>query len=385
MLPGFTLAVLLFSVVPESITAQQSETPDFLDGEAGQLVWLNFSGRAAESFERLGPLLAQDPTDYRAYFIRASCYGWFSAVNPENRRYDNQFIESLEACVKNAENVDRSRPDYGHALFFRSLALVTQARFKAYRGYNISSRWSTRAVTKAAGDLESFFPENLDARFPRAIFDYYWGGSSLAGRMAQFTMLLPRGSRDDGIKVLQECAQRGRSTRLWAQLTLLDVYSSDPETSADALRTAERLHEMFPDNAYFQLSLADRYRERRQWVLAEAVLQSIQAKVISRVQGYDEVVFEIGRIRLAECQVRLGKMEEAFGTVREILISNPINPDWVVPWAHYYAARIYRQRGQFIRAERACEYALNGADYNDLHKVAREELDIIRRLAKNQP
>ena len=378
-------AAVLFLILNQAPGLAQQAEPDFLEGEISELVWLNFSGRATESYERVGALLAQDPTDYRAYFIRAMCYAWFSAVKTDNRRYDNQFIESIEACIKNAEAVKRSREDYGHALFFSALALVTEARFKAYRGYKFSSRWSTRSVTNAAEELESFYPRNLDARFPRAVFNYYWGGSSMAGRMAQFALLLPRGSREDGLKVLKECAVRGKSTKLWAELILLDIYTDESKTAEDALRTAAHLHEVFPDNAFFQLSLADCYRERRQWAPAEWVYGSIQEKVMKRTPGYDEVVFEVSRLRTVECQVRLGKMEEAFNTVREILVTNPINPEWVVPWAHYYAARIYRQRGQFLRAERACEYAMNGTDYEDLHKISEEELETIRRLARNQP
>ncbi len=377
--PAFLLLIILIILTPAVLLPAGAAR--FFEGDVAELVWLNFSGRAAESFEHVGEILARDPGDYRAFFIRSTCYGWLNAINPESRRYDNQFLESLDACIKNAEKVNRKGPDYGRALFFRTMALITEARFKAFRGYDISSRWTTRTVIKSADELEKIYPEELDARFPRAVFNYYWGGSSMAGRVSQFLLTLPRGSREEGLKVLQECARRGDGTRLWAELTLLEIYRSEPSTAEQALEKAQRLHELFPDNSYFQLALADCYRERRQWVLAEAVYRSIQAKVLSRTSGYDEQTFEISRLRTVECEVRLGKMEEAFGIVREILVANPINPEWIVPWAHYYAARIYRQRGQFKRAERACEYALNGADYQGLHKVSREELEIIRRLA----
>ncbi|MCE5270553.1 hypothetical protein LLH00_04645 [bacterium] len=380
--PALLLLLCCLLIVPSRLFP--AGAANFFEGEISELIWLSFSGRAADSFERVGVLLSHDPNDYRAYFIRATCYGWLNAVNPENRRYDNQFIESLDACIEYADKVNQKAPDFGRSLFFRTLALVTEARFKAFRGYSISSRWTTRAVIKAADELEQLYPEELDARFPRAVFDYYWGGSSMAGRVSQFLLTLPRGSREDGLKTLQECAHRGDGTRLWAELTLLDIYREDPANAEQALHSAERLHELFPDNAYFQVALADAYRERRQWVLAEAVYRSIQAKALNRLPGYDDVAFEISRLRTAECEVKLGKIEEAFGTVREILLANPINPEWIVPWAHYYAARVYRQRGQFKRAERACEYALNGVDYNDLHKVSREELETIRRLSENE-
>jgi len=382
---GFPALLLLLSCllcVPSSLFP--AGAANFFEGEISELIWLSFSGRAADSFERVGVLLSHDPNDYRAYFIRATCYGWLNAINPENRRYDNQFIESLDACIEYADKVNHKAPDYGRALFFRTLALVTEARFKAFRGYSLSSRWTTRAVIKAADELEEMYPEELDARFPRSVFDYYWGGSSMAGRVSQFLLTLPRGSREDGLKTLQECSRRGNGTRLLAELTLLEIYRENPADAEQALHSAERLHELFPDNSYFQIALADAYRERRQWVLAEAVYRSIQAKALNRLPGYDDVAFEISRLRTAECEVKLGKIEEAFGTVREILLANPINPEWIVPWAHYYAARIYRQRGQFKRAERACEYALNGMDYNDLHKVSREELETIRRLSENE-
>jgi hypothetical protein len=119
-------------------------------------------------------------------------------------------------------------------------------------------------------------------------------------------------------------------------------------------------------------------------VLAEAVYRSIVTKVSSRQPGYDEVVFETSRLRAVECQINLSKLDLAFEGVRDILVSNPINPEWVVPWAHLYAARIYRQRGQPQRAERALRYALDGKDYENLHKVARDELEEVRKMIEKE-
>jgi len=179
------------------VLAQQAE-PDFLEGEINELDWLNFSGRTTESFERVGELLARTH-GLPSLFHPLNVLRLVQRCKNRERRYDNQFLESLEACIKNAEMVKRSREDYGQALFFGTLAQVTEARFKAYRGYNFSSRWSTRSITKAAEELESFYPRNLDARFPRAIFNYYWG--ELDGRSYGPVRPAPAtGSREDGLK-----------------------------------------------------------------------------------------------------------------------------------------------------------------------------------------
>ena len=73
-----------------------------------------------------------------------------------------------------------------------------------------------------------------------------------------------------------------------------------------------------------QLELADSYRGLERLVLAEAVYRSILAKVNSRIPSYDEVVFEISRLRTVECQVQLEKMDDAFKMVREALFNNRV-------------------------------------------------------------
>ncbi|MEA1997020.1 MAG: tetratricopeptide repeat protein, partial [Gemmatimonadota bacterium] len=212
----------------------------------------------------------------------------------------------------------------------------------------------------------------------------FWGGSSVWKRMAQFTMLMPRGQRKDGLRKLEEIAANGDDSKLWARRFLLGIYSRNPAFSRQALEMAESLHRMFPDNAIFQLALADCYRKSGRWVLAEAVYRSIDTKVSSHLPSYDEVAFEISRLRTVECRINLGKMDEAFGNVRDILVSNPINPEWVVPRAHLCAARIYRHRGQLRRAQRALKYALDGVDYENLHDVAKKELEAVEKMTKGK-
>ena len=354
---------------------------NFLGPRYRELVWLNFSGRATESFERIGGLLSENPQDYRAYFIRAECYAWFIASNWESHRYDNQLLESLEACLRYAERVRRDSPEYLQARFFRALALVEQSRFKAMRDLGMFTPWSGRAARSAAEELARLAPDQLDARLPLAIFHYYWGGRPLLTRMGQFMLLLPRGEQAQGLALLERISRDGDDCRLWADLVLLHIYARGPGGNREqTLRLVERLHNMFPDNATFQLTLGDCYRQGERWVLAEGVYRSVTAKVASRVPSYDEVIYETGRLRTVECQVQLGKMDEAFNGVRGILTSNPINPEWVVPWAHYYAARIYRQWGQPRRAERALRYATDGTDHENLHKLVEKELEEVRRM-----
>lgn len=356
----------------------------FLSSTIKELVWLNYSGRATESFERVGSLLTSEPDNYGAYLIRANCYGWFIARNPGNRRYDSPLQESLEACIDIARRIDSDSPEYGRALYFRALAQVLMARFKSIRGYNFSARWSTRGAKDAAEELFGRYPDEIDAALPLAIFDATWGGSPLWQRMAQFALLLPRGQRQRGIRTLERISTEGDDSSLWASLVLLDIYKTSPGNLENALRTAERLHNLFPDNSVVQLELGECYRQMERWVLAEAVYRSIIAKVAGRLPGYDEVVFEISRLRAVECQVNLEKMDEAFDGVRGILVSNPINPEWVVPWAHFYAARIYRHRRQPRRAERSLRYALEGKDNANLHEAAKKEIEVVRKIMEEE-
>ncbi|HLA39123.1 MAG TPA: hypothetical protein VJ417_03960 [Candidatus Glassbacteria bacterium] len=355
----------------------------FLDKEIRELMLLNFSGRAVESFERVGQLISREPDNYAAYLMRANCYGWFIARNPENRHYDNPLLESLEASVKHAQNVNEDSPHFGQALYFRALGQVLNARFRALRGYDITARWATRGAKDAADELTDNFPEDVDARLPVAIFDATWGGSPLWHRMVQFTLLLPRGQREKGIRTLVEISERGDDSRLWASLTLLDIYMEDSKTGQQYLEIAERLHNLFPDNSVIQLELGDSYRQMERWVLAEAVYRSINTKVESRLPGYDEVIHETSRLRMVECQINVGKMDEAYEGLRLILISNPINPEWVIPWAHFYTAKVYMHRKEPLRAERALHYALDGKDYNDLHEVVKREMDKVKKMLED--
>ncbi len=386
--PGFrgrlVWSVILGVAILFVATTGKIQAGPFLDEQIRELVWLNCNGRAVASFERVGALISRQPDNYAAYLLRANCYGWFISRNPDNRMYDNPLIESLDACIERAERVDDDSAEYGQALYFKALGRVLLARFKAVRGYQFSSRWSTRGAADAADELIKRFPESLDARLPRAIFDATWGGSSIWQRMALFTLTIPRGNRERGIRTLEEIAESDCDSRFWALLVLLDIYMAENSTAQQYLETAEKLHTLFPDNSVIQLEMADSYRVLERWVLAEAVYQSILAKINAQIPSYDIVVFEISRLRVVECRVNLLKMDEAFGVVREILISNPINPDWVVPWAHYWTAWVYLHREEFQRASRALEYARDGKDFNKLHDRCDKLKDRMKKIIEEK-
>jgi tetratricopeptide (TPR) repeat protein len=201
--------------------------------------------------------------------------------------------------------------------------------------------------------------------------------------MAQFALLLPRGQREKGIRNLVEIAEKGDDSRLWAEISLLNVYLGDSNFGQQYLETAERLHNLFADNSVIQLELGNSYRQMERWVLAEAVYRSIVAKVESRLPGYDEVIYETSRLRMVECQINLGKMDEAYEELRLILVSNPINPEWVVPWAHFYTAQVYLYRKEPRRAERALNYALDGKDYDNLHEIAKREMNRVKKMKED--
>ena len=165
---------------------------------------------------------------------------------------------------------------------------------------------------------------------------------------------------------------------------LLDNYLNDPHARQQALETAEDLHNLFPDNSVIQLELGECYRGLQRWVQAEAVYRSINAKVASHVPSYDDVNHEVSRLRLVECQVNLGKIDEAFDGVRQILISNPINPEWVVPWAHLFTAKIYISRNQARRAERELRYALDGRDIDNLHNEVGKAQDTVKKMLEKE-
>ncbi|MEA2062870.1 MAG: tetratricopeptide repeat protein [Gemmatimonadota bacterium] len=354
----------------------------YLDGMIGELLQLNFSGRNTECFERVQSLLAADPTDYRAYYIRADCYNWFIAANPENRRYDNQIVESLKACVEHSSSVESSSPEYSRALFFKAMALVTGAQFRQVRGKRLTARWATRQAREAAEELATLVPQNIDAWLPLAIFHYYWGGSSVWMRAAQFITLVPRGKRELGLSLLEDCAAKGNDSRPWAGRSLLGIYTADDTYTEQAMELALRMHESYPENAVIHLILGDCYRNLERWEQAEMVYRNITGKVLRRISSYNEVVFEISRLRTVESQVRLGKIQEAFAGVKSILISNPMSPEWIVPRAHLFAAQIYRHQGQWKRAERACRYARDSRDHENLHDMAKEEQKAIEKARK---
>jgi len=376
-------AILVLASLTVSATVFHVQAGQFLDNEVRNLMWLSFSGRAVESFEGVGNLISREPDNYAAYLMRANCYGWFIARNPENRHYDSPLLESLDACEENAQKVDEDSPHYGQALYFRALGQVLRARFRAMRGYDITARLATRGAKDSADELVERFPQDIDAQLPLAVFDATWGGSPLWHRMAQFALLLPRGQREKGIRSLVEIAERGDDSRLWADITLLNIYLEDPRYGQQYLETAERLHNLFPDNSVVQLEMGNSYRRMERWVLAEAVYRSIVAKVEGRLPGYDEVIYETSRLRVVECQINLGKMDEAYEGLRLILISNPINPEWVVPWAHFYTAQVYLHRKEPRRAERALNYALDGKDYNNLHDRAKREMDRVKKMKED--
>ena len=258
----FLLAPLAMPVRASTITLPP-EAPAILD----KIYSFDLDGaiEAAKRMEQerpnhpLGYLLEMEALWWRIWCTSAEFkYGMSDARRRPKLEADRHYFE-LAARVLSLAEAQIKQNESAEMQFYAGMAEASSARLYALRGeYRNAARSGVRGRehllrAKALG------PDLADADLGLGLYNYYVDTLSAIARVLRFFMGIPGGSKQEGVRLLEQDVAQGVLTTNIARFYLaLNLHRYDQQYEK-ALTVLGPLVEKYPANPLFQLARGDLY------------------------------------------------------------------------------------------------------------------------------
>ena len=329
-----------------------------------------YSGDAVEATRQFEALRARNPEGLPA---------WFGAIAAQMVQLDldetlmPSFETQLTAFIDHAERrYNRSRTDT-EALFYLAQAHMIRAtyRFTWERGMWGAARDAARAKSLSDQYLR-LHPEHGDAYLTLGLYNYYADVAPTFVKVMRVLLLLPSGSRTEGLKQLERASREGYLFAAVADGALATIYGSMENRFEQAIPIAERYEKQYPGNPDIRLGLAQLYAHPtvEAYDLAAAQYQAILARATtsSLRHTYDRHRATLGLANLRRTQWRIEEAIQLIGP----LIDHPLDkPAWLKPTTRLRRAN-YRMLLNDPGAADDARFVLKQPAMSEWHRPARD-------------
>jgi tetratricopeptide (TPR) repeat protein len=205
----------------------------------------------------LGYLLEAEAIWWRIWCTTAEFkYGMSDARRRPKLPSDQHYFD-LAAKASSLAEAQLKQSESAEAQFYAGLADATAARLYSLRGENRNAaRFGVRAREHflRAKAMDSGL---ADADFGLGLYNYYVDTLSAIAKILRFFMGIPGGSKEEGIRLLENAIAKGALTPSVARFYLaLSLHRYDQQYER-ALAVINPLTEAFPSNPLFQLARGD--------------------------------------------------------------------------------------------------------------------------------
>jgi tetratricopeptide (TPR) repeat protein len=218
----------------------------------------------------LGYLLEAEALWWRIWCTSAEFkYGMSDARRRPKQATDQHYFELSAKALSLAEAQIR-QSDSAEMQFYAGMAEASAARLYGLRGENRNTARSGVRGREHLLRARALDPDLADADLGLGLYSYYVDTLSSIARILRFFMGIPGGSKQEGVRLLEQAAAQGVLTSNIARFYLaLNLHRYDQQYEK-ALSVLSPLAEKYPTNPLFQLARGDLYAKlgRKQQALA---------------------------------------------------------------------------------------------------------------------
>jgi tetratricopeptide (TPR) repeat protein len=267
------LAPLVIPVRASKLTVPP-ETPAILD----KIYSFDLEGAvdAAHRMEQeqpnhpLGYLLEAEALWWRIWCSSADFkYGMSDARRRPKLAADQRYFE-LSAKALSLAEAEIKQGESAEMQFYAGMAEASAARLYGLRGENRNTARSGVRGREHLLRAKTLDADLADADLGLGLYNYYVDTLSSLARILRFFMGIPGGSKQEGVRLLEQAAAQGVLTSNIARFYLaLNLHRYDQQYEK-ALSVLSPLTEKYPTNPLFQLARGDLYAKlgRKQQALA---------------------------------------------------------------------------------------------------------------------
>lgn len=290
MLQFSVITIIISLVCSFSVTAQwtimRTDADILVKKGAQQIYNLQFDSASA-NFSKVRQMYPEHPA---GYFLDAMIEWWrITTTSSRSKQLDDVFLEKIGKTIEVCDRLIEKNKFDVPALFFKGGAVGYRGRFYASREQYLKAADDGRIGFDLLMECQKLAPQNHDVMLGAGLYNYFAAVLPEQYPILKAAMFfLPSGDKQLGILQLVTAGKRAQYASTEAKVVLLQIYYQFEKNPTEAMKIAQDLFTMYPNNAYFQ-----RYLGRCQVQLGysaeyEATWRDIVRKCIEKKNGsYD--------------------------------------------------------------------------------------------------
>jgi tetratricopeptide (TPR) repeat protein len=241
----------------------------------------------------LGFVLEADATWWRIYYASANLIDpdVFDVSNQEATPYDSHFNDLVDVSIRKAEARVHADEDLARSYLYEGYGYGLRARLEGLHDRDLPTARAgkkMRALMLRALELD---PNLTDAYLGIGIYNYFVDSLSTIVKILSVFIGLPGGSRTEGLRQLQLCADRGEIARADSKFYLAKDYSRANEKQfGKSLHLFLELQQEYPHNPLWPMlvgSLHFRLGESQQ---GESIYREVYQNAAGKTSEVDVAV-----------------------------------------------------------------------------------------------
>jgi len=260
------------------------------------------------------PMADQEPKDPTGSFFLAMTEWWRVYINKEDHSNDDNYLAKVDRCIKLCEERIDDNENDDWVTFLKGGVVGYRGFINALRENWLAAVDDGREGLNLIQRSYELNPSNKDAVFGIAIYNY--AADYVVNRYPFLKAVLfffPKGNKELGLQQLRDCAENGKFSKTEASVVLCFIHISYERNYVEAIKYAEKLVQMYPQNPLFNRFLGKCYIGLNNYPMGDSVYKSILANVDSGKFGYNSPYVKREAVYYhAMCLSRMNKLDEAF-------------------------------------------------------------------------
>lgn len=259
--------------------------------------------------------------------LAATATWWRILLDPDSRALDQQFSAQVEQAIRSTEAWAAREPANPESHFYAGGAYAARVQWRVLRDEKLAAARDGKRIKQALERAIALDPDLDDAYFGIGLYQYYADVAPAAAKILRFMLLLPGGSRTEGMVRMKRARAEGKLLQGEADYQLQIIYLWYERRADLAVGILESLRERYPGNPLFAAQLAD-IQDRYQHDITASLATWRGLLAAARDHRVNEAP-------LAEAQARLGiarqldalaESDRALEQLRAVLQARPAAP-----------------------------------------------------------
>ncbi len=250
----------------------------------------------------LGFILEANITWWKIYYASANLIDpdVFDVANSDATPYDSHFEDLDRVAIHKAEERVRARDDLARNLLYEGIAYALRARLDGLHDRDLPTARAGKKMRSLLLEALQLDPTLIDAYCGLGIYNYFVDTLSSIVKILSVFIGLPGGSRTEGLRQLQLCAEKGELVSPEAKFYLAKDFSRNSEKQYDkSIHLFHELQQEFPHNPLWPMLIGSLHFRKGDPVKGEEIYREVYQSTAGKNSDVDRAVHKAATEALA--------------------------------------------------------------------------------------